>query len=297
MRPVPAAQPQAQRSIALIPVDQATEGLGVFYEGILNGLRGAASRLGGTLMPRLVRSASLTAADLEQTLLETDATDVFLVGIDPPEDLCLWLRRRRRSRPSGSMATIPACASTACRPPIFTARNFGSILMISHRGIPPSPLSHRHTIRERVRGFEAAAASQGVTTRVVRLPSTSRSSEAAYEAMEAILAENQGFTAAFCMNDMMAVGVMEALANRRLSIPQDFALMGLDDLPCAAMTMPRLTTMRVDREAIGQEAYHLMQRRRADPGAEPRKVELAVRLVEGATVQATRKPDDAEPSA
>src|SRR6187551_3011571 len=69
VRPVPAAQPQAQRSIALIPVDQATEGLGVFYEGILNGLRGAASRLGGTLMPRLVRSASLTAADLEQTLL------------------------------------------------------------------------------------------------------------------------------------------------------------------------------------------------------------------------------------
>ena len=115
--------------------------------------------------------------------------------------------------------------------------------------------------------------------------------------MEAILAENQGFTAAFCMNDMMAVGVMEALANRRLSIPQDFALMGFDDLPCAAMTMPRLTTMRVDREAIGQEAYHLMQRRRADPGAEPRKVELAVRLVEGATVQATRKPNDAEPSA
>jgi len=65
--------------------------------------------------------------------------------------------------------------------------------------------------------------------------------------------------------------------------------MGFDDLPCASMTTPRLTTMQVDREAIGQEAYYLMQRRIADPGADPRKVELAVRLVEGATVQALSK--------
>jgi DNA-binding LacI/PurR family transcriptional regulator len=56
--------------------------------------------------------------------------------------------------------------------------------------------------------------------------------------------------------------------------------------------------MHVDREAIGQEAYHLMQRRIADPGAEPRKVELAVRLVEGATVQAPcKQPEDGELSA
>ena len=298
VRPVPAAQPQAQRSIALIPVDQATEGLGVFYEGILNGLRGAASRLGGTLMPRLVRSASLTAADVEQTLLETDATDVFLVGIDPPEDLCLWLAEAK-------IPTVwvngndPGLRFDCVSPANFYGAQLATQHLIDagHRRILHFTMSHRHTIRERVRGFEAAAASHGATTRVVRLPSTSRSSEAAYEAMEAILAENQGFTAAFCMNDMMAVGVMEALANRRLAIPQDFALMGFDDLPCAAMTMPRLTTMRVDREAIGQEAYHLMQRRRADPGADPRKVELAVRLVEGATVQAARKSEDAELSA
>jgi DNA-binding LacI/PurR family transcriptional regulator len=97
------------------------------------------------------------------------------------------------------------------------------------------------------------------------------------------------------MNDMMAVGVMEAVTNHHLSIPQDFAVMGFDDLPCASMTMPRLTTMHVDREAIGQEAYYLMQRRIADPSAEPRKVELAVRLVEGATVQAhSKQPDEGE---
>jgi hypothetical protein len=39
IRPVPSVQPQDQRPVALIPVDQATGGLGVFYEGILSGLR------------------------------------------------------------------------------------------------------------------------------------------------------------------------------------------------------------------------------------------------------------------
>ena len=158
VRPVPAAQPQAQRSIALIPVDQATEGLGVFYEGILNGLRGAASRLGGTLMPRLVRSASLTAADVEQTLLETDATDVFLVGIDPPEDLCLWLTE----------AKIPTVWVNGDDPGlrfdcVSPANFYGAQLateVCSRQAIDASStsLSHRHTLRERVRGFEAATA-------------------------------------------------------------------------------------------------------------------------------------------
>ena len=46
IRPVPSVQPQNQRSVALITVDQATGGLGVFYEGILGGLKGAAARSG-----------------------------------------------------------------------------------------------------------------------------------------------------------------------------------------------------------------------------------------------------------
>jgi DNA-binding LacI/PurR family transcriptional regulator len=299
IRPVPSAQPQNQRSVALIPVDQATGGLGMFYEGILTGLRGAASRSGSTLLSRLVRSSSLKSSELKQTLSEADATGIFLVGIDPPEDLCSWLIESK-------IPTVwvngndPDLQFDCVSPANFYGARLATrhLIAAGHQRILHFTMSHRHTIRERVRGFEAAAAKNGVTTRIVQLPSASRTSMEACEAMEAVLREDQGFTAAFCMNDMMAVGVMEALTNHYLSIPRDFAVMGFDDLPCASMTMPRLTTMHVDREAIGQEAYYLMQRRIADPGAEPRKVELAVRLVEGATVQAPcRQPEDGELSA
>lgn len=297
IRPVPSVQPQNQRPVALIPVDQATGGLGVFYEGILSGLRGAASRSGGTLLPRLVRSSSLKASELQQTLSETEATGIFLVGIDPPEDLCGWLAESK-------IPTVwvngndPNLQFDCVSPANFYGARLATQHLIDagHQRILHFTMSHRHTIRERIRGFEAATVKNGVTTRIVQLPSSaSRTSTAACEAMEAILLEDEGFTAAFCMNDMMAVGVMEAITNHHLSIPQDFAVMGFDDLPCASMTMPRLTTMHVDREAIGQEAYYLMQRRIADPGAEPRKVELAVRLVEGATVRAhSKQPEDEE---
>ncbi|MBA1157583.1 LacI family DNA-binding transcriptional regulator [Microvirga mediterraneensis] len=295
IRPVPAVQPQNPRAVALIPVDQATGGLGVFYEGILGGLRGAAARTGGTLLPRLVRSSSLKVSEIEQTLSETDATGIFLVGIDPPEDLCEWLL-------ASKLPTVwvngndPNLQFDCVSPANFYGARLATQHLIDagHRRILHFTMSHRHTIRERVRGFEAAAAKNGVATRIVQLPPGSRTSSDACEAMEAILQEDQGFTAVFCMNDMMAVGVMEALTNHHMSIPQDFAVMGFDDLPCAAMTMPRLTTMHVDREAIGQEAYWLMQRRIADPSADPRKVELAVRLVEGATVQAHTKPSESE---
>jgi len=298
IRPVPSAHPQNQRSVALIPVDQATGALGVFYEGILSGLRGAATRSGGTLLPRLVRSSSLKVSELQQTLSETEATGIFLVGIDPPEDLCSYLLESK-------IPTVwvngndPDLQFDCVSPANFYGARLATQHLIDagHRRILHFTMSHRHTIRERIRGFEAAAMKGGATTRIVQLPSTSsRTSTAACEAMEAILVEDQGFTAAFCMNDMMAVGVMEAVTNHHLSIPQDFAVMGFDDLPCASMTMPRLTTMRVDREAIGQEAYYLMQRRIADAGAELRKVELAVRLVEGATVQPATKAESAERS-
>ncbi len=70
----------------------------------------------------------------------------------------------------------------------------------------------------------------------------------------ATLAEDEGFTAAFCMNDFIAVGVLEAVTELGRRVPDDFAIIGFDDLPCADMANPRLSTMRVDRAALGREA-------------------------------------------
>ena len=56
------------------------------------------------------------------------------------------------------------------------------------------------------------------------------------------------------------------------------------------MTLPRLTTMNVDRGMLGREAYRLMQLRIAEPDATARKVEIGVTFVEGGTLASKARP-------
>ncbi|TJW41369.1 MAG: LacI family transcriptional regulator, partial [Mesorhizobium sp.] len=71
-------------------------------------------------------------------------------------------------------------------------------------------------------------------------------------------------------------------AGRR--VPDDFAIVGFDDLPCAVMTNPRLSTMRVDRAALGREAVNLMIARLGDRHAPARQVCHAVVPVAGGSL-------------
>ena len=50
-------------------------------------------------------------------------------------------------------------------------------------------------------------------------------------------------TAVFAVNDLMAIGAMEAVLAARLRIPEDIAIMGFDDIPPATWVRPRLTTI------------------------------------------------------
>lgn len=51
------------------------------------------------------------------------------------------------------------------------------------------------------------------------------------------------FSAIFAFSDEMARGAIDALQDLGLRVPQDVSVMGFDDLPLAAQTRPRLTTI------------------------------------------------------
>lgn len=50
-------------------------------------------------------------------------------------------------------------------------------------------------------------------------------------------------TALLCMSDRLALGVLEAARQMGLQVPQDVSIVGFDDIPEAARTTPRLTTV------------------------------------------------------
>ncbi|MFC3995249.1 LacI family DNA-binding transcriptional regulator [Nocardiopsis sediminis] len=83
-----------------------------------------------------------------------------------------------------------------------------------------------------------------------------------------------------CANDLIAVGAMDALRRRGLSIPGDIALTGYDDIEAAALLSPSLTTVHNPAREIGRSCARLLLDRLADGyDGPPRDVVLPNRLI------------------
>jgi LacI family transcriptional regulator len=77
-------------------------------------------------------------------------------------------------------------------------------------------------------------------------------------AIDALLEARVEFTAVFAANDQTAYGAMLALYRRGLKVPQDVSLVGFDDLPSSAFSIPPLTTVHRSTDEIGEAAAEAM---------------------------------------
>jgi len=73
----------------------------------------------------------------------------------------------------------------------------------------------------------------------------------------------------FVGNDMMAVGALFALKENGVSVPDDMAIVGFDDVPIARFAQPSLSTLRVGVYELGRRGLDLLADALADPDAEP----------------------------
>lgn len=62
-------------------------------------------------------------------------------------------------------------------------------------------------------------------------------------------------TAIVCVNDIMAVGVMRALREKGLRIPEDVSVTGFDNIRLAEYCEPPLTTVHILRDEVGRLAF------------------------------------------
>ena len=87
-------------------------------------------------------------------------------------------------------------------------------------------------------------------------------------------------TAIFAANNLIAMGVIDALEKRGLQIPQDIALVSFDDLPNASRLFPFLTVVAQPVYDMGVNAAQLLLSRLAsEVPLRPRHVVLPVRLI------------------
>ncbi|WP_104116092.1 LacI family DNA-binding transcriptional regulator [Arthrobacter sp. B1805] len=94
----------------------------------------------------------------------------------------------------------------------------------------------------------------------------------------------------FCANDLLAIGVMQAvLLIRGLRIPEDLALIGYDDIDFSASTVVPLTTVRKPTELMGRTAVELLLEEIEAPASRRRQVIFDPELVErGSTTTSVR---------
>jgi LacI family transcriptional regulator len=82
--------------------------------------------------------------------------------------------------------------------------------------------------------------------------------ELGYPVVERLLQQNQKFTAMVCFNDVAAIGVIRALHDAQIRVPQDVSIIGFDDVPYSAFHSPRLTTIRQPLAEMGAQAARLL---------------------------------------
>jgi LacI family transcriptional regulator len=99
-------------------------------------------------------------------------------------------------------------------------------------------------------------------------------------------------TALFAANNFIAIGVLHALREMEIAVPEDVAVVGFDDLPEAMVTFPFLTVVAQPAAEIGREAVGLLRHRLGDPDGPKREVVLPTRIVlrtsSGAPVKAPK---------
>ena len=116
-----------------------------------------------------------------------------------------------------------------------------------------------HSSRERARGYAEAMLAAGedpdpALTRRCDSPDI----DGGYRAALSLLSERPDVDGLICYNDLVATGALRACAELGRRVPDDVAVAGADDILLASLVTPALTTLRVDRQAIGATALRML---------------------------------------
>jgi LacI family transcriptional regulator len=124
-------------------------------------------------------------------------------------------------------------------------------------------------VRDRHRGAIQAMSDAGRDPEVLTLLTTSGLTVAegrfAGERL-AGLSKARRPTAAFCANDLLALGLLQEMTRQGLAVPDDVAIVGYDDIEFAGAAAVPLTSVRQPRHLLGQTAAQLLLEEADDPG-------------------------------
>ncbi|KAA3661947.1 MAG: LacI family transcriptional regulator, partial [Chloroflexi bacterium] len=145
-----------------------------------------------------------------------------------------------------------------------------SIGMLTNVGV-------RHIQTNRALGFQEALSEHGC--RYDMIVAEAPTMDGGYQGTKELLQKYPEITAVFTYNDLMALGAIRACHDQGLRVPDDIAVMGFDDTHPGAMSIPSLSTVRIDTFTIGRESMLRMLALLNEPNQTFPPINLDVQLV------------------
>jgi DNA-binding LacI/PurR family transcriptional regulator len=267
-------------------------------------------------------SGELASTGLSLTLLSAapegdivPARDVAIDGAivyscNPNSSAVSWLMRRRLPLVFVDQAPAPGIASVNIDDRRGARAAAQHIVDLGHRrvaivttgfagefGILSDPLAAgtAYTEGQRLLGWFDALNNAGIVPTVLRMRHVNPD-EIGYTAAQTLLEPGDRPTAILCFSDAIAQGVIRAVKDAGLRVPEDISVVGFDDNPISRRTSPTLTTVRQDVDAKGRAAAAALtiaiDRAKIRPAGRGRHLVLPTELVvRGSTQAATaRRP-------
>lgn len=214
-------------------------------------------------------------------LLEDKRVDgVILCGSRLPDERLLPLLQRQRAVVQVNRPALPELAGAVRVDDASGTEQALSHLLQRRRakiGFLAGPPASRSS-QIRTQAFITTLAQAGITPGEGAIYPCPPTVEGGYQAAHALLAAFPDIEALLCYNDLVAIGALQACAERAIDVPDRVAIIGCDDIFLASLVTPALTTLRVSKTGIGICAATMLLDRIAGHN-EPPEVVLSPELV------------------
>lgn len=141
------------------------------------------------------------------------------------------------------------------------------------------PLAYKYAT-QRLAGFKQAMEEHGLTVPnkwIVHLPKIDY--DIAYSSICQLLNSPAPPNALFASSDVLAIAAIRAAKRYGIDVPRDLSIIGFDNLPISAMSVPSLTTVNQPRYQMGYTVCELLVERLRSPSAKQKSILLDVEIV------------------
>jgi LacI family transcriptional regulator len=215
------------------------------------------------MLERQVDGVAIMTFGIEDFLLDRFAADnIPFVFIDPAP-----------ARPLNSVLAVDYRAG------IYEGVQHLAVLGHRNIGFISGPLTRRSAVSRKA-AFLSCLQSTGIKANPEWLIEGNHALDGGRDAMQKILELPNWPTAVMCSNDMTAIGVQHALFEANLRVPDDFSLIGFDDIHLAEYTIPPLTTVRMSCRDLATKAIdNLLSRLKPADSNQESVTKISTRLI------------------